>query len=185
MKVIKTALPGVLILEPRVFRDDRGFLLELFHEERFAEAGLPGSFRQVNHSRSLQNVVRGLHYQLKTPQGKFVTAVRGEIFDVAVDIRRGSPTFGQWVGVTLRENEPRSMWIPPGMAHGFCALSPIADVMYKNTALFDPTDDHGVLWNDARIGIEWPITQPLLSPKDKLYPGLSEDRDDLPTYVAD
>src|SRR5688500_120569 len=130
MKVLETSLPGVLLVEPRVFRDDRGFFLESYNAERFAELGLPSTFRQDNHSHSVAGVLRGLHYQLRRPQGKLVSVIRGEVFDVAVDIRRGSPTFGKWFGTTLTEAEPRYLWIPPGFAHGFCTLSETADFVY-------------------------------------------------------
>lgn len=186
MKVERTELPGVLVLEPRVFRDDRGFFYESFNAEVFARhaaEGLPTSFAQVNHSRSTERVLRGLHYQLRRPQGKLVTCVRGTIFDVAVDIRVGSPTFGRWVGVTLSGDAPRYLWIPTGFAHGFCTLSPVADVIYKCTELYDGADDRGVLWSDESIGISWPLRDPILSPKDQLHAGLDPTRADLPRYT--
>jgi dTDP-4-dehydrorhamnose 3,5-epimerase len=180
MKVLETPLPGVLVIEPRVFRDDRGFFLESFNADRFGEHGLPTVFRQDNHSHSLKGVLRGLHYQLRRPQGKLVSVVRGEVFDVAVDIRRGSPTFGKWYGTVLSEAQPRYLWIPPGFAHGFCTLSAVADFAYKCTDVYVPDDDRGVLWSDPSIGIDWPITDPLLSDKDRRMPPLSTSRDDLP-----
>jgi len=180
--VSATSLPGVLIVEPQVFGDDRGFFLESFNSVRFAEHGLPTHFEQDNHSRSRQNVLRGLHYQLLKPQGKLVTVVRGEVFDVAVDIRRGSPTFGRWFGTVLREDEHRYVYIPPGFAHGFCVLSDSADFVYKCTSVYDTDDDRGVLWSDPEIGIEWPVTEPQLSSKDCLYLSLNAERDDLPSY---
>jgi dTDP-4-dehydrorhamnose 3,5-epimerase len=185
MRVERTELPGVLLLEPRVFRDDRGFFYESFNAEvfaRLADEGLPTSFVQDNHARSSERVLRGLHYQLRKPQGKLVTCVRGTIFDVAVDIRVGSPTFGQWTGVTLNGDTPRYVWIPAGFAHGYCVLSPLADVMYKCTELYAPGDDHGVLWSDERIGITWPVHDPITSPKDRELIGLVPNRDDLPRY---
>jgi dTDP-4-dehydrorhamnose 3,5-epimerase len=185
VKVERTELPGVLVLEPRLFRDDRGFFYESFNVETFArhaDEGLPAGFVQDNHSRSTEGVLRGLHYQLHQPQGKLVTCVRGTIFDVAVDIRVGSPTFGRWTGLTLSGDAPRYMWIPAGFAHGFCTLSPVADVIYKCTALYDPQDDRGVLWSDASIGIAWPTPDPILSPKDQRYAGLDPTRADLPWY---
>jgi len=185
MKVDRTELPGVLLLEPRVFRDDRGFFYESFNADVFASVaheGLPTSFVQDNHSRSTERVLRGLHYQLHTPQGKLVTCVRGTIFDVAVDIRVGSPTFGQWTAVTLNGDAPRYVWIPAGFAHGFCVLSPVADVIYKCTAPYVPGDEHGVLWSDERIGISWPISDPITSPKDRQLIGLDPTRGDLPRY---
>jgi dTDP-4-dehydrorhamnose 3,5-epimerase len=184
VNIVATDLPGVLVIEPKVFRDDRGFFLETFHDTRFALAGLPAIFRQDNHSRSTQNVLRGLHYQLSHPQGKLVTCLHGEVFDVAVDIRVGSPTFGRWAGVTLRADEPRHVWIPAGFAHGFCALSDVADVTYKCTDVYHADDDRGVLWNDPSIAIRWPIANPLLSPKDQQHPLLDPSRDDLPYYAV-
>jgi len=168
-----------------VFSDDRGFLYESFNVDVFAglaPEGLPTSFVQDNHSRSTERVLRGLHYQLQRPQGKLVTCVRGTIFDVAVDIRAGSPTFGRWTGVTLNGDAPRYVWIPAGFAHGFCALSPVVDVIYKCTELYVAEDDHGVLWSDERIGIAWPIRDPITSPKDQQYAGLDASRADLPRY---
>lgn len=186
MKIERTELPGVLVIEPRLFRDDRGFFYESFNVDVFARhvgEGLPTSFLQDNHSRSTERVLRGLHYQLHRPQGKLITCVRGEIFDVAVDIRVGSPTFGRWVGLTLSGDAPRYVWIPGGFAHGFCTLSPVADVIYKCTDLYVPEDDRGVLWSDESIGISWPVSDPILSPKDQRYAGLDPSRVDLPRYV--
>ena len=180
MRIEQTSLPGVLIVEPRIFSDDRGFFLEAFNEERFAQHGLPGHFCQDNHSRSYRGVLRGLHYQLHHPQGKLVTVIQGRVFDVAVDIRRGSSTFGQWHGVTLSGEQPRYLWIPPGFAHGFCALSEVADIVYKCTAPYMPGDEGGILWNDPVLGIDWPLTKPLLSPKDQHYMPLDSGRSDLP-----
>jgi dTDP-4-dehydrorhamnose 3,5-epimerase len=185
MKVDRTELPGVLELEPRVFRDSRGFFYESFNADVFARLeaeGLPTRYVQDNHSRSTERVLRGLHYQLLRPQGKLVTCVRGSIFDVAVDIRVGSPTFGRWVSTTLSGDEPRYVWIPAGFAHGFCVLSPVADVLYKCTELYDEEDNHGVLWSDATIAISWPVRDPILSPGDRQYAGLDPTRADLPRY---
>ncbi len=182
MNVTSTALPGVLIVKPTVFRDARGFFLESFNASRFAEHGLPSTFVQDNWSRSARGVLRGLHYQLCQPQGKLVTVTRGQIFDVSVDIRRGSPTFGRWVGVTLSEDRPQCVYIPPGFAHGFCTLSDIADVVYKCTELYAAHDDRGVLWSDPGIGIEWPLPNPILSAKDQSHAPLDEARADLPEY---
>lgn len=187
MNVTRTELPGVLLLEPRVFRDDRGFFYEAFNATRFAAYDaevLPRTFLQDNHSRSTERVLRGLHYQLRHPQGKLVTCVRGSVFDVAVDVRVGSPTFGRWVGVTLSGDVPRYMWIPEGFAHGFCTLSPVADVLYKCTAVYDAQDDHGVLWADESLGISWPVTTPIISGKDQMYRKLDPSRTDLPRYRA-
>ena len=185
MKIDRTELPGVLVLEPRVFRDDRGFLYESFNAEAFAglaAEGVPAGFVQENHSRSTQRVVRGLHYQLRHPQGKLVTCVHGSIYDVVVDIRVGSPTFGRWVSVTLNADAPRYVWIPAGFAHGFCALSAVADVLYKCTAPYVPGDDHGVLWSDETLNIPWPVADPILSPKDRQLAGLDPSRSDLPRH---
>jgi dTDP-4-dehydrorhamnose 3,5-epimerase len=185
VKIYPTDLPGVLLLEPRVFRDDRGFFYEAFNTDVFAQhaaEGLPARFVQDNHSRSTERVLRGLHYQLSRPQGKLVTCVRGAIFDVAVDIRVGSPHFGRWTAATLSGDEPRYLWIPPGFAHGFCVLSPVADVLYKCTELYDAADDRGVLWSDERIGISWPMSEPLASLKDRHHAGLDPNRPDLPRY---
>jgi dTDP-4-dehydrorhamnose 3,5-epimerase len=185
MRVLKTDLPDVLLIEPRVFRDDRGFFYEAFNADVFAEHaadGLPTLFVQDNHSRSTERVLRGLHYQLTRPQGKLLSCVRGTIFDVAVDIRVGSPTFGRWTGVTLSGDDPRYFWIPPGFAHGFCVLSPVADVIYKCTAPYSAADDRGVLWSDERVGIDWPVRDPITSPKDRQYAGLDPSRSDLPHY---
>lgn len=182
MKLVPTPLDGVLILEPRVFRDERGFFLETFNAGALSGSPLDTPFVQDNHSRSTGGVVRGLHYQLNSPQGKLVHAARGTIFDVAVDIRRGSPTFGQWAGVELSDENLRSLWIPPGFAHGFCVLSETADVIYKCTALYDPDDDHGVAWNDPRIAIDWPAASPIVSSKDAKWKNLGDDRTDLPSY---
>ena len=183
MNVRPTALPDVLIVEPTVFQDDRGFFLESFNANRFAQHGLPTVFRQDNWSRSRRGVLRGLHYQLCQPQGKLVCVTRGEIFDVAVDIRRGSPTFGRWVGTVLSEHQPRFLWIPPGFAHGFCALAEAADVVYKCTDVYRADDDRGILWSDPSIGIAWPLEEPVLSPKDRGFARLDEARADLPEYT--
>jgi dTDP-4-dehydrorhamnose 3,5-epimerase len=187
MKVHPTELADVLLIEPRLFRDDRGFFYEAFNADTFAayaDRGLPTHFVQDNHARSSQGVLRGLHYQLHRPQGKLVTCVRGTIFDVAVDIRIGSPTFGRWTAATLSGDEPRYLWVPPGFAHGYCVLSPVADVLYKCTALYDATDDHGILWSDEGIGISWPVRDPLISPKDQRYAPFAPSRADLPRYTA-
>jgi dTDP-4-dehydrorhamnose 3,5-epimerase len=182
MHIRHTTLDGVRIVEPRLFKDSRGFFLETFHRERFAAAGLPTDFVQDNRSRSIRSVLRGLHYQLRFPQGKLISVVSGSIFDVAVDIRVSSPQFGQWVGITLSEDEPRSLWIPPGFAHGFCVLSAYADVSYKCTALYDPSDERGIAWNDPALRIEWPVTSPVLSANDSRHPTLQEAREQLPRF---
>lgn len=174
MKVIATELPEVLIVEPAVHEDDRGFFMEIFHEERFRESGLPCNFVQDNHSFSIRNVLRGLHYQEPNGQGKLVRSVTGRIFDVAIDIRRGSPRFGRWAGVELSEENRRQLWIPAGFAHGFCVLSESAHVIYKCTSLYDRRADRSIRWDDPEIGIRWPVEQPLLSAKDAAAPLLSE-----------
>jgi len=175
VKVIETSLPGVLIIEPKVFGDARGFFLETFHAQRYAEYGIPGSelrFVQDNHSRSQKNVLRGLHYQLENPQGKLVSVSMGAVFDVVADINPDSQTCGQWVGVELNEENHRQIWIPPGYAHGFCVISDIADFHYKCTAMYDPASESGVVWNDPDINIKWPVDVPLLSDKDVKLPML-------------
>ena len=180
MKIEQSPLAGVLLIEPQVFSDERGFFLEAFNEQRFAEYGLPTHFRQDNHSRSIRGVLRGLHYQRRQPQGKLVTVISGRIFDVAVDIRRDSPTFGRWHGTILSADRPRYVWVPPGFAHGLCVLSEVADVVYKCTELYSPDDEAGVMWDDPAVGIRWPIESPLLAAKDRRYAPLSSKRDDLP-----
>jgi dTDP-4-dehydrorhamnose 3,5-epimerase len=170
----KTSLPGVLIIEPVVFKDDRGFFLETHHQKKYAEGGIDKTFVQDNRSHSKQGVLRGLHYQLRYPQGKLVYVITGEIFDVAVDIRRGSPTFGKWEGIYLSSDNNRQVFIPEGFAHGFCVLSETADVLYKCTDFYKFDDEFGILWSDPTIGIEWPVAQPLLSSKDNQFPQLSE-----------
>lgn len=182
LKRIETALPGVWIFEPDVFRDERGFFSEIHNQERYGAAGLAERFVQDNHSRSVRGVLRGLHYQLQRPQGKFISVIQGEIFDVAVDIRRESPTFAKWVGVTLSEENRRQLWIPPGFAHGFCVLSDLADVLYKCTDIYVPGDDCGIFWSDPQIGIDWPVKSPLLSPKDAKNQILENIGENLPIF---
>jgi len=168
MKVIETAIPDLLILEPKVFGDARGFFMESFNARRFHEAtGLNVDFVQDNHSRSAKGVLRGLHYQIQQAQGKLVRVVRGSVFDVAVDPRRSSPTFGQWVGVTLSEENNRQFWIPPGFAHGFLVTSDSADFLYKTTDYYAPEHERSLAWNDPDVGVVWPLDgAPLLSAKD-------------------
>jgi dTDP-4-dehydrorhamnose 3,5-epimerase len=173
MNVTETSIPGVLLIEPRRFGDSRGFFSELFHEERYAAAGVTGRFVQDNLSRSKKGTLRGLHFQEPRPQGKLVQVLRGAVYDVVVDIRRGSPAFGRWFGVELSDENYRQLWVPPGFAHGFCVLSDVADFYYKCTDLYIPEHDRGILWNDPAIGIDWPIQEPLLSAKDKVAPTLS------------
>lgn len=175
--------PEVLLIEPDVFPDPRGFFMETFHSVKYAEHGLPAVFLQDNHSCSSRGVLRGLHYQLENPQGKLVRVVSGEVFDVAVDIRRGSPRFGTWVGAVLSEENQRQVYVPPGFAHGFCTLSERADFLYKCTALYAPGDEYGIAWDDPDIAIEWPQLDYLLSDRDIANPLLSES-DHLPDYQA-
>ncbi len=170
MKIVDTALADVKIIEPQVFGDERGFFLESYNESRFKEAGIPSVFVQDNHSRSGQGVLRGLHYQLKQTQGKLVRVTQGEVFDVAVDMRKSSPQFGQWTGVVLSESNKRLFWVPPGFAHGFYVLSKSADFQYKCTDYYAPEHERSLLWNDGAVGVEWPIlagTEPQLSAKDR------------------
>ncbi|MEJ7759199.1 MAG: dTDP-4-dehydrorhamnose 3,5-epimerase [Gemmatimonadaceae bacterium] len=174
MIVRQTPLDGVLIVEPRIFTDDRGFFIETFSKTSFAGSAIASDFVQDNHSRSIGGVVRGLHYQNDNPQGKLVRVARGRIFDVAVDIRAGSPSFGHWFGVELNDENLWSLWIPPGFAHGFAALSPLADVVYKCTAPYDAADDRGIAWDDPDIGISWPVQHPTVSAKDAAYGGLRQ-----------
>jgi dTDP-4-dehydrorhamnose 3,5-epimerase len=167
MKVIPTRLPGVLLLEPRVFGDSRGFFFESWNEREFESAGIRARFVQDNHSRSMKGVLRGLHYQLRQTQGKLIRVIAGEIFDVAVDIRRSSSAFGKWEGVRLGAGAHRMLWIPGGFAHGFFVLSDFADVLYKTTDFYAPEHERSLLWNDPEIGIVWPLQgAPVLSAKD-------------------
>jgi len=167
MKVIKTKLQDCVIIEPNVFVDERGFFLETFQAERYSDlANIALPFVQDDHSRSSKGMLRGLHFQKTKPQGKLVRVVRGEVYDVAVDIRKGSPTFGQWEAIILSEENKIQFWLPPGLAHGFVVLSDIADCEYKCTDYYDPSDEGSILWNDPDIGIPWPIDNPFLSEKD-------------------
>jgi len=170
MKVTPTAIPDVLIIEPKVFGDARGFFYESFNQKAFNEAtGTNHQFVQDNHSRSAKGVLRGLHYQIQQPQGKLVRVVRGAVFDVAVDIRKSSPTFGKWVGVELSEDNHKQLWVPPGFAHGFVVTSESADFLYKTTDYYAPAHERCIIWNDPAIGIQWPADAvPLLSAKDML-----------------
>jgi dTDP-4-dehydrorhamnose 3,5-epimerase len=175
MQLIKTIIPDVMILEPRVFGDHRGFFLEIYRKEIFEAAGIREEFVQDNHSKSARGVLRGLHYQLQHPQGKLVRAVQGEIFDVAVDLRRGSPSFGQWAGELLSAENKRALWVPPGFAHGFLVLSESAEVIYKCTTYYAPQYERNLLWNDPALGIEWPtVPEVILSDKDRNAPSLQQ-----------
>ncbi len=174
MKLVPTELGGLIIIEPEVFRDARGFFLETYHQRKYAEAGLPAAFVQDNHSRSAHGTLRGLHAQRRKPQGKLVRVIEGEIFDVAVDARRSSPTFGRWAGVTLSAENFRQLYVPPGFLHGFCVTSETAQVEYKCTELYDPADEAGVIWNDPVLAITWPVKDPALSKKDQGHPTFAE-----------
>lgn len=180
MRFLATELPGVIVVEPDVHRDDRGFFLETYHREKYCAGGIDVTFVQDNHSRSVRGTLRGLHAQRRRPQGKLVRVLSGEIFDVAVDIRRGSATFRRWTGVTLSADNFRQMYVPAGFAHGFCVLSDAAEVEYKCTELYEPDDEIGLLWNDPEIGIRWPVREPLLSAKDRAARPLAEIVDLLP-----
>ena len=184
MKLIKTAVPDCLVIEPAVHGDARGFFYESFHAKKFADAGLDLHFVQTNVSRSAHGVLRGLHYQWPNPQGKLVSVTEGEVYDVAVDIRVGSPTFGRWAAAILSAENKRHFWIPEGFAHGFAVLSEHATFSYQCTALYDHAADASVRWNDAAIAVDWPLAQPLLSDKDARAPFLSDvPREKLPIYA--
>lgn len=182
MKIQATALDGVLLVEPNVFSDERGFFLETYHAEKYRAQGLEARFVQDNHSKSRRGILRGLHAQRSKPQGKLIRAIEGEIFDVAVDVRRGSPTFGQWVGEILSADNFRQLYIPPDFMHGFCVLSETAQVEYKCTDFYDAKDELGLIWNDPDISIAWPIDDPILSDKDRNAPRLADILEDLPRY---
>lgn len=182
MKVIQTDLSGVLVLEPKVFKDDRGFFLESYRSELYATHGIKASFVQDNHSRSAQGTLRGLHAQLRRPQSKLVRVVSGEIFDVVVDIRKGSPTFKRWIGVTLSADNFKQIWVPAGFAHGFYTLSSVADVEYKVTDYYDPGGELHLRWDDPEIGVQWPAGERILSGKDVNGKSLKELLPELPVY---
>lgn len=174
MEVRPTRVPGILVLVPDVFEDSRGHFFETYHEARYRAAGIAGPFLQDNQSYSRAGVLRGLHAQRRQPQGKLVRVLEGAIFDVAVDVRPGSPTYRHWVGVPLSAENRQQMWVPPGFAHGFCVTSAGAAVAYKCTTLYDPDDEIGIAWNDPVLGITWPLATPILSPKDAALPRLAE-----------
>jgi len=180
MRITATELPDVLLIEPVVHRDGRGFFVETYHADRYREQGIDAPFVQDNHSRSTQGTLRGLHLQLQRPQGKLIHVIEGEIFDVAVDVRRGSPTFGRWVSVNLTAENFKQVYVPPGFAHGFYVVSPIAQVEYKCTELYDPASEIGIAWNDPALAIAWPSRDPLLSARDSKHPTLAEANDRLP-----
>ncbi|MBA3014202.1 MAG: dTDP-4-dehydrorhamnose 3,5-epimerase [Proteobacteria bacterium] len=169
MKFLPTRIPDVIVIEPKVFGDHRGFFMETWQQQVFTEAGISHPFVQDNHSRSSQGILRGLHYQIKHPQGKLVRVISGEVFDVAVDIRKNSPTFGQWVGETLSADNRKMLWVPPGFAHGFYVMSESAEFLYKCTDFYTPPHERTILWNDPALGINWPLVNgaaPVLSTKD-------------------
>ncbi|HBI41250.1 MAG TPA: dTDP-4-dehydrorhamnose 3,5-epimerase [Planctomycetales bacterium] len=171
MQFTPTAIPDVVIIEPRVLTDDRGFFLETFQTRKYAPVGVTAPMVQDNHSGSRRGVLRGLHYQIRCPQGKLVSVLFGEVFDVAVDLRRSSPTFGQWVGLTLTAKDRRQVWVPPGFAHGFYVLSEWAEVCYKVTDFYNPECERTLIWNDPEVGVRWPLADgeaPMLSPKDAM-----------------
>jgi dTDP-4-dehydrorhamnose 3,5-epimerase len=183
---VATSLPGVWELRPKVFRDARGFFLENYHRNKFVELGIADGFVQDNHSCSARNTLRGLHYQLHHPQAKLCRVVQGEAFDVAVDIRVGSPHFGKWAGVRLSDRTQNQVYIPAGFAHGFLALTEPVQFLYKCSDFYDPKDEHGIAWDDPEIAIDWGITEPLISDKDRNYPSLARaPREWLPRYTAE
>jgi dTDP-4-dehydrorhamnose 3,5-epimerase len=174
VRFVQTDLPGVLVIEPDVHQDPRGFFLETYHAAKYRDGGIEARFVQDNHSRSIRGTLRGLHLQSGRPQGKLIRVVEGEIYDVAVDVRRRSPTFGRWVAVTLSAENFKQCYVPPGFAHGFCVLSQDAQVEYKCTDLYEPASEIGIAWNDPTLSIRWPIAQPLLSDRDRRNPTLAE-----------
>ncbi len=174
MRVKPTGFAGLLVIEPKRFDDERGFFQETFQHSRYRAAGITDAFVQDNHSRSVKGMLRGLHFQIKYPQAQLVTVLRGRIFDVAVDLRRGSATFGRWFGAELDENGPSQMYMTPGFAHGFCVLSDYADLHYKVSRIYDHSDEGGLLWSDPDLGIQWPIAAPVVGKRDASYPRLRE-----------
>jgi len=184
MQFRPTELDGVVIIEPRVFPDERGFFVETYHAERYREAGIEATFVQDNHSRSARGTLRGLHAQSRHPQGKLLRVIEGEVFDVAVDIRRGSPTFLRWVGVNLSAENFLQIYVPVGFAHGFCVTSEFAQVEYKCSDIYDPGHELRILWDDPDIGVDWPIAEPLLSPKDRDGRRTADLVDLLPVYAG-
>jgi dTDP-4-dehydrorhamnose 3,5-epimerase len=181
VRFVQTDLPGVLVIEPDVHQDRRGFFLETYHAAKYRDGGIEAPFVQDNHSRSICGTLRGLHLQSGRPQGKLIRVVEGEIYDVAVDVRRRSPTFGRWVAVTLSAENFKQCYVPPGFAHGFCVLSQDAQVEYKCTDLYEPASEIGIAWNDPTLSIRWPIAQPLLSDRDRRNPTLAESMERLPS----
>jgi dTDP-4-dehydrorhamnose 3,5-epimerase len=184
VKVVTTDLPGVLVLEPAVYRDDRGFFIETYRLDAFRPLEIP-AFVQDNHSLSVQGTLRGMHLQVRPPQAKLIRVVEGEIFDVAADVRRGSPTFGKWVATTLSADNFKQVYIPAGFAHGFCVLSPRAQVEYKCTDFYDPGGEVSLAWDDPTLAIAWPLAAPLLSPRDQKNPSLRDSMDRLPVWSTE
>ena len=172
--VRETTIPGVRLIEPAVYGDARGFFLETFEASRYASAGVPSRWVQLNHSRSGGGTLRGLHFQRQNPQGKLVRVARGAVYDVVLDLRAHSPTFGRWEAHRLDDRAHHQLWVPPGLAHGFCVLSEVADFVYACTARYDPEDEGGVAWDDPGLGIEWPVAEPLVSEKDRALPRLQD-----------
>lgn len=170
MDIVRVPIDGVLLIKPKIWGDSRGFFVETWQRDRYATAGIPAEFVQDNHSRSRKNILRGLHFQKKYPQGKLVSVSLGEVFDVIVDIRPGSPTLGQWYGAVLTAENQHQLWVPPGMAHGFCVLSDVAHFHYKCTEFYHPEDEGAIRWDDPDIAIAWPITSPIVSAKDAAAP---------------
>lgn len=184
MHIIRTELAEVQIFEPEIFEDRRGYFFETFQSRRYAENGIQDNFVQDNFSHSIKNVLRGLHYQLEKPQGKLVWVAQGSVFDVVVDIRHGSPTFGRWIGVVLNDQNHWQLYVPPGFAHGFYVLSATVDFVYKVTDYYDPASERGIYWKDERLNIEWPGENPIVSERDAAYAALNEiDRSNLPLYT--
>jgi dTDP-4-dehydrorhamnose 3,5-epimerase len=179
MRFVETAIAGVIVIEPDVHRDPRGFFLETFHAAKYAAAGIPAVFVQDNHSSSVRNTLRGLHMQVRKPQGKLIRVVEGEIWDVAVDVRRGSATFGRWTAERLSAENFKQLYVPPGCAHGFCVLSETAQVQYKCTELYDPADEIGIAYDDPDLAIAWPVASPLLSERDRSHGRLTDLADRL------
>jgi dTDP-4-dehydrorhamnose 3,5-epimerase len=182
VRVVPTEIPGVVVVEPDVHADGRGFFLETYHADRYRQHGIAGPFVQDNHSRSAAGTLRGLHLQIQHPQAKLIRVIEGEIFDVAVDVRRGSPTFGRWVGVVLTADSFKQMYVPAGFAHGFAVVSAIAQVEYKTTDFYDPAGELGIAWNDPVLAIAWPVRAPILSVRDARHPNLADLSDSLPSY---
>jgi len=182
VRVVPTDIPGVVVIEPDVHVDGRGFFIETYHADRYRAHGIDMPFVQDNHSRSVAGTLRGLHLQLGRPQGKLIRVIEGEVFDVAVDVRVGSPTFARWVAVTLTADNFKQCYVPPGFAHGFCVVSAIAQVEYKCTDVYDPATEIGVAWNDPAIGVAWPVVEPLLSLRDSNHPTLAQLTGKLPVW---